>query len=400
MTEIQKNNILLNCNTIPEISILEIIKSGDITLDEFISAGINPDKIDAIQNEMKAAIQSEKIELEKEEIKNQKSVHLDRILKGRISAAEINGLIISRAITFDDMIDAGLSVKTVNSLKHYCSTERIRPSFSIDELPPMEEGRTDVYFIGMAGSGKSTMLAGILKGAHMQGITLPDPQKNNKGATFQTNLIQDLNKGVLPFATEKGTYNYITLSLKDKNEKKHPFNIVDVPGENFKNIFENAEVDKLLKYINNNNKKILVFVIDSMTHESQYSDGQLDQSLVYPNILQMFNSNGVLDQTDAIYLVVNKFDALKDSRYSFDDRLNGDIAKDFLHEDFLGLINNCIDARKECRNEFKIKIVPYSIGEVKYEYLLNSFNKDFANTLTYLLLKDSFIVSGGVNKIF
>ena len=263
----------------------------------------------------------------------------------------------------------------------------------------MEEGRTDVYFVGLPGSGKSTMIAGLLNVANKTGVLLPDPY-HAAGVTFSTNLIQDLTRGVLPLATPKGSYNYIAASLSDSNHKRHPLNIVDVPGELYKDIQENAEVDKFLKYINNNNKKILIFVIDSLEHENNTSAGSYDQSVVFPNILQMFNRNGVLEQTDAIYLVVNKFDAIKESKYAFDDRANGDIALDFLNEEFIGLKNNCLDARKNNRNTIKIKVIPFSIGSLSYGSILNSLDRDFAKTILNQITKDSFIVSGGAHKIF
>ena len=49
MIEIKKNNILLNCNTIPVKDILEIIKSGDITIEEFKTAGLSQEIISELE---------------------------------------------------------------------------------------------------------------------------------------------------------------------------------------------------------------------------------------------------------------------------------------------------------------------------------------------------------------
>jgi Double-GTPase 1 len=389
MDTIRKNNILLNCNTIDTQGIINLIQNGDITLDEFVNAGLDGNTIVKLSQEKK-----------RQEINGQKGEALNKILKGRITAEEIKGLVNSKTITFDDLLDEGLPQRTVNALKLYCSTEIIRRAFTIDQLKPMEEGRTDIYFIGVAGSGKSTMLAGLLKAAHSNGVLLPDTY-NNEGSKYQADLMQDLNRGLLPKRTEDGSYNYVALSINDVNNKRHPFNIVDVPGENYRSIFENAEVSKLLRYINNSNKKILIFVIDSLAHDNGYFGGnQLDQSIAYVNILQMFKSNGVLEDTDAIYLVVNKFDAIKESRYSMDDRPKGDLALEFLNGEFLGLIRNCQAAREETKNYFTIKVMPFSIGSLSYGSILNSFNKEFANTMIKQLIRDSFIIKGGVGKVF
>lgn len=399
MTEIEKNQKLQMCNLIPTDSIIKFIEQGSITLDEFISAGLDNSKVEEVLKKIKKV----EIEIEEqnkaEEIKNQKTVHLDKILKGKILADEIKGLINKRALTFDDILDAGLPLKTVNALKYYCSTEKITRSYTIEQLPPMEEGRTDVYFVGLPGSGKSTMIAGLLNVAHKTGVLLPDPY-HAAGVNFQTDLIQDLNRGVLPERTDVGSYNYIAASFNDTNDKRHPLNIVDVPGELYEKIQDNAEVDKFLRYINNKNKKVLIFVIDSLAHENNESISKFDQSVVFPNILQIFNSSGVLEQTDAIYLVVNKFDTIKESKYSFDNRPNGDIALEFLNDEFLSLKNNCIAARKDTKNSIKIKVIPFSIGSLSYGSILNTLDRDFAKTILNQITKDSFVISGGANKIF
>jgi ribosome biogenesis GTPase A len=399
MTEIEKNQKLQMCNLIPTDSIIKFIEQGSITLDEFISAGLDNSKVEEVLKKIKKV----EIEIEEqnkaEEIKNQKTVHLDKILKGKILADEIKGLINKRALTFDDILDAGLPLKTVNALKYYCSTEKITRSYTIEQLPPMEEGRTDVYFVGLPGSGKSTMIAGLLNVAHKTGVLLPDPY-HAAGVNFQTDLIQDLNRGVLPERTDVGSYNYIAASFNDTNDKRHPLNIVDVPGELYEKIQDNAEVDKFLRYINNKNKKVLIFVIDSLAHENNESISKFDQSVVFPNILQIFNSSGVLEQTDAIYLVVNKFDTIKESKYSFDNRPNGDIALEFLNDEFLSLKNNCIAARKDTKNSIKIKVIPFSIGSLSYGSILNTLDRDCAKTILNQITKDSFVISGGANKIF
>ncbi|CAM3775000.1 GTPase [Flavobacterium gelidilacus] len=399
MTEIKKNNILINCNTIPVKNILDIIKNGEITLDEFITAGLSQETIKDVVL-MQAKVKTEtKTQEDIEALEKQKQINIDKIIKGKIFAEEIKGLINKKAITFDDISDAGVAPKIVNALKYYCSAEKITRSYSVEDLPSMEEGRTDVYFVGLKGSGKSTMIAGLLNIAHSTGVLLPDSY-HAAGLTFQTNLIQDLTRGVLPLATPSGSYNYIAASLNDANNKRHPLNIVDVPGELYNSIQDNAEVSKFLKYINNNNKKILIFVIDSLEHENSSSNNTYDQSVVFPNILQIFNANGVLAKTDAIYLVVNKFDAIKDSKYAYDDRPNGDLALDFLNQDFLSLKNNCLAAREDNKNSIKIKVMPFSIGSISYGSILNTLEKDFAKTIVNQITKDSFVIRGGAGKVF
>lgn len=408
----KKNTALQNCNLLAITDIKKFIDFDSITLDEFIQAGLDQDKVLELRQHLQIAELARKrekeqleAELRKEEVKRASEKHKTQLLSDirskKVGADKIKNALNSDIISFEDLEGLDLEKKLVNSIRHFCRTDRVTRKTTIENLPPMAEERTDVYFIGVPGSGKSTMLAGLLKSATIKGKLLPDTY-NNAGSIYQNQLITDLNKGVLPNATIAGSYNYVALSLKDDNAKQHPFNIVEIPGENYVDILNNADVENILKYIRNDNKKILIFVIDSLAHDNDYSDShtQLDQNLAYTNILQMFKNNGVLEQTDAVYLVANKFDAIIENRYSHDNREKGDLAVEFLKTDFLNFIENCKTVRDNSKNKFKIKILPYSIGHIVYNNIMEEFNSDFSNSLINLLLHDSFVVKGGVSKVF
>jgi hypothetical protein len=390
----KKNILLQNCNNLESNQIISIVQTGEITIEEFKAAGLSQNIINQILSSLTTKEQTENNAARKREL-------LEKVIKGRVSADEIKANINSGNFSFDDLLDAGVNQRLVNSLKHYCNSNRITMFRNINQLPPMEEGRTDVYFVGVPGSGKSTMLSGLLNMANRNGILMPDTY-NNDGSIYQTQLISDLNRGVLPNATASGSYNYVALSLKDEDGAKHPFNIVEVPGENYVNMFNNGDVGEFLSYISNSNKKILIFVVDSLAHDTGYSDSnsQLDQNLVYVNILNMFNSNGILAQTDAIYLVANKFDAIKETRYANNNSSDDSLALDFLQDEFKNLIENCKDARDESKNKFKIKVLPFSIGNVSYTSIIDNFNKEYSQVVIDNLIEDSFVVKGAKFKLF
>lgn len=412
MQETQKRIILQNANVLEVSNLIPIIEKGDITLEEFKQAGLSADKIREIENTINLEVakeraaeelarKEEELRLAKERAAEERNDFLKKVVRKRVTVDEIRNKINSGFITFDDLEDEGISPRTINSIKYYSNANRITVFKKIEDLPPMEEGRTDVYFVGLPGSGKSTMLSGVLNVANKEGILLPDTY-NNDGAVYQTQIVSDLSRGVLPNATASGSYNYIAMSLNDEQGKKHPFNIVEVPGELYVQMFNNPNVDGLLNYIKNSNKKILVFVIDSLAHDTDYSEAKsaLDQSLVYVNILNMFKNNGILNQTDAIYLVANKFDAIKESRYAGDGRPDNQLAYEFLSEEFKNLINNCTNMRDESKNKFKIKVLPYSIGKVSYEFIVEEFNRTYSSNVIKNLIEDSFIVKGSKWKLF
>lgn len=390
----KKNILLQNCNNLESNQIISIVQTGEITIEEFKAAGLSQNIINQILSSLTTREQTENNAAKKREL-------LEKIARGRVSADEIKANINNGNFSFDDLLDAGINERVVNSLKHYCNSNRITMFRNINQLPPMEEGRTDVYFVGVPGSGKSTMLSGLLNIANRNGILMPDIY-NNDGSIYQTQLISDLNRGVLPNATASGSYNYVALSLKDEDGAKHPFNIVEVPGENYVNMFNNGDVGEFLNYISNSNKKILIFVVDSLAHDTGYNDSnsQLDQNLVYVNILNMFKSNGILDQTDAVYLVANKFDAIKKTRYATNNSSDDSLALDFLQDEFRNLIENCKDAREESKNKFKIKVLPFSIGNVSYTSIIDNFNREYSEVVIDNLIEDSFVVKGSRFKLF
>lgn len=390
----KKNILLQNCNGLEPSQIIAIVQSGEITIEEFKSAGLSQNIINQILSSITSKEQTENNANRRKEL-------IEKVIRGRVSADEIKANINNNNFSFDDLLDAGINERVVNSLRHYCNSNRITMFRNINQLPPMEEGRTDVYFVGVPGSGKSTMLSGLLNVANRNGVLMPDIY-NNDGSIYQTQLISDLNRGVLPNATASGSYNYVALSLKDDDGAKHPFNIVEVPGENYVNMFNNGDVGEFLSYISNSNKKILIFVIDSLAHDTGYNDSssQLDQNLVYVNILNMFKSNGILDQTDAIYLVANKFDAIKATRYATNNSSDVELASDFLQEEFRNLIENCKDAREDSKNKFKIKVLPFSIGNVSYTSIIDNFNREYSEVVIDNLIEDSFVIKGSRFKLF
>ncbi|MGV4413226.1 hypothetical protein [Chryseobacterium sp. T1] len=403
MDKITKQQILNDCNsyTFTVETLDNFVEQGHISIDEFVQFNLEIGKVNELKKRQQ--LRGEAVILPPPPpppIIDKKREEIEKVINNKIKVEEIMNNIRLQVYSYEDLLGAGLSQRLVTSLKYY-ETPRIVRSYKVEELPTMQAGRTDLFFIGLPATGKSTMLAGLLKYAHKKGIIIPDSY-NNAGNVYQAQLLKDLDFGVVPKGTKSGSYNYIATSLKDQQGATHPFNIVEVPGENYNKIFnegiDTEEVQGFIKYVKNSNKKILIFVIDALANENKFEVDmfdELDQSTVYINILNMFRDHGVLEQTEAIYLVVNKFDVLKESRFAFSNGSDPDHAMQFLEEEFLGLVNNCKDARDRSKNKFQIKIFPYSIGNVKYDKILEGFDTVYPQVILDNLLKDSFVIKGG-----
>lgn len=420
MEKILKHQILNDCNNYSfTVDTLDgFVEDGYITIEEFSQHNLEISKVKELQKRKDARNGITDLQVgdrEEDEIKkvdsglpptetlDEKSRLLKEVKENTRSAIEIyDDIVRDQKYTFDDLKEIGFSERAITALK-YQSQAPMRLSYKIDDLPAMEQGRTDVFFVGVPASGKTVMLGGLLKYANRKGIIIPDSY-NNAGNVFQADLIRDLDVGFLPKNTDEGSYNYIATSIQDNENINHPFNIVEVPGENYVRLFNEGSttqtdyIVKFMKYIKNSNKKILVFVIDSVAHENrnniQYLR-DLDQSIAYVNILNMFRDHGVLEQTDAIYLVANKFDVLLQERYMLDGSDHEKLAHDFIQEEFTNLVTNCKYARDNSRNKFKIKVFPFSIGDVHHKHILESYNDKYSKAIVDNLMEDSFIVKGG-----
>lgn len=382
----EKEILLRACNEIPVESLALLLEQGKISLFE-LENNLDPEKYNALKLTVQLKEAEEQKRAEANRIAGAKQGIIDRLFNNSIKANEIKNLLSQGNLNYGDLSQAGLSQQILDSIRFYCNEDRVTVFKRIDELPPLASDSTDVYFVGLGGSGKSTMLAGMSYYANRAGLTVADGH-NQAGIKYQGQLITGLKGGILPRATASGSYNYVTLSLLDDKEKAHPFNIVEVPGELYHNIYNQETQDeehKFMRYVKNQNRKILIFTIDP---DISVRSKELDQSVIYPNILNIFQKNGVLEQTDAIYLVVNKFDLIRDSgTYSGNE---AEKALAYLQDEFKSLITNCQHARSQTKSQFKIKVSPFSIGKIRFDEILESFDEKYSKELIENLSADSF----------
>lgn len=431
MNKIVKEQILRSCND-PSISLDkldEYVERGDISIEELKKYNLELSKVKELERRQKQREEGEEyFDLEEEENdgldlfedieepvatptkketkKLNKAEELQKAVRGEVIVDEIVENIKNRLYTYEDLKKVGISAELINSFKHFQNQKAVAYT-TVDSLPPMERGRTDVFFVGIAASGKSVMLSGLLYYANKVGIRRLDGG-NNEGDKYAAQIITDLKKSILPRSTTSGLYNYIATSLSDDKDRPHPFNIVEIPGENYKKIYEgdieNEEVKGFVNYIKNENRKILIFVLDVLGHE-QILDADLtdinsiDQDSVFGTVLSVFKNNRILEKTDAVYIVVNKFDLIKKKNPNT-TKTDLELADEFVKTEFTNLLNSCIAARNTCSNKFNIRVLPYSIGKIVYGKILKEFHPEYSERLVKQLLSDSFVVAGGKKGLF
>lgn len=356
------------CNSIDNNELLKIIQSQKITLEEFDKAGLNENKINALKKLVKPI--KAKADFLKE-IKDK-------------TAFDIRVELNNGNITFEDLNNC-LDKDIVSALENYLrSAQEDTPFYKISDFEPLKPNKTDLFFIGLPNAGKSTMLAGISYRANQLGYLFTETTNIN-GVKYQDKLIFDLEEKLLPKGTLKGSYNFIATNFNSNDIEDHPYNIIEVPGENYDTMYDQGQANEFLNFISNSkNKKIFVFVVDSNKKGKQES--------IFTTILNLINDKGILNRTSAIYIVVNKFDNLINSG---NIEINGDdedIAFEFLNDNYKNFIKTIRRNRKASDNKFKIKIMPFSIGKVVHGSILKSFNKIYSETLINHLIFDSFYI--------
>jgi hypothetical protein len=261
-------------------------------------------------------------------------------------------------ITVEDMVNLGFSYDFIERLQNFQAQSPIFPKLS--ELPPLRNDATDIYFLGMPGSGKSTMLAALFSYCNEIGVmkNIVDNQFGNK---YRNQLVLGMAQGYLPSSTPSEFINFIPVDMKyDGQENYQKLNFLDMAGEKFKSVADEgvAEFSAYKNYLDNNNPKCLIFVIDFFENNKIEALKQ-DQNL--QQVLSLLEAYGILEKTEAVYLVVTKADL-------FSSPNKQDYADNYIRTKYRNFLNACKDA-KEAYN-FVLKSFPYSIGPSKFSYIL------------------------------
>ena len=224
------------------------------------------------------------------------------------------------------------------------------------------------------------------------------------GTKYRNQLIDDFEYGILPWSTAVDGINYIPIELRNLNNGsyKHPLNFVEMSGEKFRDAYEKGMEQlppKLISYLSNKNRKLLFFVVDYQIYQesSKVQMGPRQESTL-PAVLELLDRFGTLKQTDAIYVLVTKSDLFPDYES------NEEHARAFMDGPFLNFSNNLREKVVKFKNksEFKVTVIPYSIGKIRFKDLLVEKNSESPQNVTAHIQRHSFVSRpiSGWRKIF
>ncbi|MBT5354554.1 MAG: hypothetical protein HOL56_05605 [Flavobacteriales bacterium] len=287
-----------------------------------------------------------------------------------IHVRDIRNLINSDSITTDELIKESkvLDKDILEKIKSYNDLDIDYNDWK--DLPPLQKNRTDLYFFGQPGSGKTCILASLFYYAHQKGL-IKDNQSNREGSKYRDTLINGVKKGILAEGTPTDGVNYIPLDLTNPTNKRiHPLNFIEMSGEKFVSAYKDGiKKDNIgaNKYLKNNNRKLLFFVLDYLSFIKD-EKSILSQDSMLQNVLTLLSNDNTLDKTDTIYLILSKSDMFPKGENQLD------FAQEFVDMKLKNLKNNLKIIQKEHNNNFKIILFPYSLGEIKFRGLLTNFD--------------------------
>jgi hypothetical protein len=402
-----KQQILASIDEIPvegEGGLLEFIDNGEISFDEMVEAGLSSSS----QSEIASVKERKKSEQEAKKAQEAKNINKDEVCKeisdGEKTVGEIKRLIETRQITKADLLGkVGMSETNYNRIANY----KKRPTnfHTWGDLPPIAADRTDLYFFGQPGSGKSCILASLFYHSEKEGLIIQN-SINPSGNHYRDQLSNEIEFGTLPDSTsadkEKGV-NYIPVDLIDPDDKDkiHPLNFIEMSGELFDKAYQEGISENNLNakdYLDNDNRKLIFFVLDYDQHMERESGGTgtTAQASKFQNVLSLLDDYGTLKKTDGIYIIISKSDLFPEgsdkSRY----------AEKFFKDNYRNLYTNCKHFEKEYNMNFELTLYPYYLGDVMYKNLLVRFDHKPPSDLLRYVCDDSFIggKQGFLKKLF
>lgn len=299
------------------------------------------------------------------------------------------------------------------SQQEICAPDYAVPQRNITELGNFPTGRTDIYFLGVPRSGKSSVMAGLIYSLYKGGVAEYIPQfieGKDRCEEYYKKLIQAVECKKPPVSTAEDTISFLKLNLKQGN-RTNKITIVEISGEAVREISDKHsdsarkawEELGAVQCLTNNNRKVLFFVLDySIIRGGVRKDTGKWTPLVQAQTLESalrvfcadgegaidekkgFNKGCTMSKVDTVAIIVTKSDLMDED--TVEGRL--DKAFEYLNSNFSDFMNNlCNKCHALGINEaikYKPYVMTFSLGKF---YVGNSViydRKDSAEIVKFI----------------
>ncbi len=296
-------------------------------------------------------------------------------------------LLSGSKLTYKELLEAGVIPPNVKQ-SDIVAVDYQMPATQIkdmgDEFPT---NRTDVYFLGVPRSGKSSVLAGIIYKLYKDGRAGYEPhlvRGQDPCQAYYQGLIRAISTKKPPQGTASDTVSFMKMNIRSKDDnRKNPVTIVEISGEAFYRLSQKhvtgAEMWSELgarKCITNDNRKLLFFVLDYSVISEKNTNSAIsatDQTLALDASLTVFTSDGpdpknpskgcTMSKVDTVAVIMTKSDLM--DAHTHEERL--DIAETYIRENFMNFMNNLCDCCRQYginrANKFTPYVLAFSLGE-------------------------------------
>lgn len=322
-----------------------LIKNHGITKIQMLAAGVSNEDVTIL------------FQVDAEEL-------LKKIRNNELDNRQIKTLIETNEVTENLLITRQIKTKDELDIIMERPVDFYDTQFDFSDVPDLQQHRTDVFVFGVAGSGKSSFMAGLMYYTHkFRGL---DGQiENTPGYVYMKSLINTVKSNQLPKPTAKSYVQYMECDFKDINGKYHPLTFIEMSGELFENCYGKRK-DQLDPKFNrflfdSPNNKIIFLAIDYNSHlNGNFQLSQQDDQFEF--ILKFLALHKMMDSVESICILITKWDMSKDK--------NEAAAKAFLESEYLNLFQVCKRFEEEYGLNFRA--FPFSLGDFngsnRYEY--------------------------------
>lgn len=305
-------------------------------------------------------------------------IHLERIKNKKYGAKEIKALVNDGTLDISDL-EGVLTSEEIDVLfpppppmptGGKIEIDWVKLKHELDEAPPLGNDRVAIFVLGIAGSGKSTFMGGLLH--HVYDIGRLQKNLDNPTGSRYLDIIQNaIQDKRLPASTSEKYVDYMSFDFIDEDGKSHPLSFVEMAGEVFQKYYHSKPSDvhpKFNNYLNGDSRKMLFFTLDynaivNPTESESDGEERRSQATQFEYVINHLNHHGRLNTVDAIALIVTKWD-LSPSQKEEDVR-------EFLKSHGLSnLIETC--KRYRVQFNFRFEVFSFSLGQfsngVDYEF--------------------------------
>ena len=277
------------------------------------------------------------------------------------------------------MSHMGLSTQEVSDLKvFYDYDKKVNAQLPQRTEPPLlysSRSACDIYFFGASSSGKSCILASMIRAIREGGAMTVNKNlglADNEGNLYQNYMLRCLRLNCLP----KSTSTQVALAMPVEvlhdpqaaaKSTAHSWNFIEMAGERVKANFENGNTDDINVHgwMKNDNHKVLNFVIDPEYRPS--AANPYEQDSMMDSVHKAMGELQVYEKTIHVNIILNKFDLIAaEEGYRRDD---WDVeAQNYVREKYSTLMNAIKQQSIKKRTivpdkeKFEVHVIPFSIG--------------------------------------